>query len=638
MTRRMPSIRQRIRLPLPFIVGMALSCTTTDRVTAPVLRARSSAASGVAVAADGACASTCVLFNTTAPLWSAISNPDSSAVPVSVADIRYAPSVGDSVLLQLGGDSTLIGGITPDESVDITDNVVHVRLTLHALTSASLAWKFSSTDTTTLHVSLNRALATGASGRVVLTATNSATVVNASRPWLPPNRSSPVLRPSVVRSPFTGAFSDVTPGCGTNEIPILQSGTFCGVSVTLSPFAAADAFLAAGATFQSDPGHGVSHPITIVFGQPVASVTVTAYDPTFDGNSMTAFTADSTAIGTVAFPGNHLPGTLTTQTGTRSGSISRVVLTPAPLDYVAYSMTVGAAPLTLQVVCTPAAPVRGTIVHCVASMSDSSAFVLTRLRSVVANTTVADITGTRPVPIAFDWKGRAAAATTVTVDGLVNGQPMTATGTFSITSRIGALAEWKPPAQPEAPPPPTPASGKPILATDYPGLRQVTVDSVVADTGGLGYTYHLFPEWQGYIIRNGPNTGIAYTLNLTWKVLGPAPAGIYISAALFPEDPFYKKQIGGGGFCTSSDMEILRAGVYAHESQHYTRGVQARGALRTHDQYEALVALIGTQAGQDVTTPIFESIRKQFADSIKVSDSFVDQTFPIANLFCTLRF
>lgn len=77
----------------------------------------------------------------------------------------------------------------------------------------------------------------------------------------------------------------------------------------------------------------------------MASVSVTAYDPTFDGNQMQAFDGNG-LIGTVPFPGNQRPGTLSTQTRTLAGSIRSIQLTPAPRDYVAYSMIVTFRPRT----------------------------------------------------------------------------------------------------------------------------------------------------------------------------------------------------------------------------------------------------------------------------------------------------
>ena len=114
---------------------------------------------------------------------------------------------------------------------------------------------------------------------------------------------------------------------------------YCGVKTQITPWAKADAYWER-ATFQSDAGHGVSHDITITFDAPVASVEVTAYDPTFTGNAMKAYNAAGALVGTADFPGNQSPGDLTMQTRTISGSISKVTLIAAPRDYLGYSMRV----------------------------------------------------------------------------------------------------------------------------------------------------------------------------------------------------------------------------------------------------------------------------------------------------------
>jgi hypothetical protein len=104
--------------------------------------------------------------------------------------------------------------------------------------------------------------------------------------------------------------------------------------VSIVPYAPGDPF----GDFQSDPGTGVSAPITITFSQPVTSVTITIEDPTYAGNAMTAYRPDGSIAGSVSFTGSGIPGIdiPDTQTITADG-IVRIVLTPAPLDYVAYA-------------------------------------------------------------------------------------------------------------------------------------------------------------------------------------------------------------------------------------------------------------------------------------------------------------
>lgn len=122
-------------------------------------------------------------------------------------------------------------------------------------------------------------------------------------------------------------------------VSVGADGTHCGVNTRIAPWAPADADWG-GATFQSDAGPGQSHDITITFDAPVAQVEITAYDLTYTGNAMYAYEQKGALVGSADFPGNGVPGKLTTQTRSISGSIAQVRLTAAPRDYVNYSMRV----------------------------------------------------------------------------------------------------------------------------------------------------------------------------------------------------------------------------------------------------------------------------------------------------------
>ena len=141
-------------------------------------------------------------------------------------------------------------------------------------------------------------------------------------------------------APSGSALSlDATADVCSSPVNVPSSGTYCGDNTQIIPWAAADAPWG-GATFQSDAGHGQSHDIAIFFDAPVASVEITAYDPTFGGNAMYAYDASGAMVGSADFPGNGTPGVLTTQTRTISGSISEVKLVAAAGDYLNYSMRV----------------------------------------------------------------------------------------------------------------------------------------------------------------------------------------------------------------------------------------------------------------------------------------------------------
>jgi hypothetical protein len=93
-------------------------------------------------------------------------------------------------------------------------------------------------------------------------------------------------------------------------------------------------------------------PITVTFSPPVASVSVTALDPDFPGNRMDAFDTSGALIGSASFTGDGRPGVFTTSTVTLTGAgIARVVLVPAPAEYVAYNLSfTPSAALKLQAV------------------------------------------------------------------------------------------------------------------------------------------------------------------------------------------------------------------------------------------------------------------------------------------------
>ena len=139
----------------------------------------------------------------------------------------------------------------------------------------------------------------------------------------------------------------------STSCPVPSPGTHCGVSVGISPFVTGGVF----GGFQSNPGTGVSAPITVTFSPAVASVSVTALDPDFFGNRMDAFDAGGVLLDSAPFIGDGTPGVFTTSTTTVTGAaIARVVLVPAPAEFVAYdglSFTLGGGTLEITLVPEP---------------------------------------------------------------------------------------------------------------------------------------------------------------------------------------------------------------------------------------------------------------------------------------------
>jgi len=110
-------------------------------------------------------------------------------------------------------------------------------------------------------------------------------------------------------------------------------GTLYGSGFTISPFCTGGPF----GGFQSTAGTGGSSSIYIYFDSPVSSVTLTALDPDYIGNFITAYSY-STVVDYVMFDYDNAPGSYTTSTKTVSGSgITHIALTPNESDYIAYN-------------------------------------------------------------------------------------------------------------------------------------------------------------------------------------------------------------------------------------------------------------------------------------------------------------
>ena len=143
-----------------------------------------------------------------------------------------------------------------------------------------------------------------------------------------------------------------------------------GVRGSISPYTAGTVFPG----FQSGPGQGASSPITILFSSPIERVSVKIHDPTYAGNMLEGFDDDG-LIGSIGFVFTGQPGNNVPDTKELVGVMTRVVLTPAPADYVTYevSITPDGRP-TLVLECTPNPVTRGADVTCNVRLSNNQKF------------------------------------------------------------------------------------------------------------------------------------------------------------------------------------------------------------------------------------------------------------------------
>jgi hypothetical protein len=188
---------------------------------------------------------------------------------------------------------------------------------------------------------------------------------------------------------------------------------------------------------QSDPAStGPSREVVITFSSMVSSVTVKVNDPTWPGNKIIAYDG-SNVVGTADFVGTGAPGINVPSTRTITGNITRVLLVPAPNDYVTYEASVVVESGTrLNVVCSPSPVIRATTVTCTATLSNNKAF----------GVVLASVDGPDGSPVfipftslnggkAWQTRGPALYSTVLSVTGLSSGASYGGTGYVTVAPR-----------------------------------------------------------------------------------------------------------------------------------------------------------------------------------------------------------
>lgn len=351
-------------------------------------------------------------------------------------------------------------------------------------------------------------------------------------------------------------------------------------------------------------------------------------------------------------PDNVTFGAQATLTVT-NGIIARAEITPmSPVEFPVfdltghasqtYTVTLGvAAPATLQVTCD-ASVVRGDVVKCLVSMSDTSVFTITHVKTTSNGTTIldADVTGQSPVR-SFSFQGRAAVPTTVVITAQATSGSVTGTGSFSVQSRIGASPAWLDPDFqnfPATPPAAQFVSGTPLSAP-YPGIIINRDNGYTIPEGAAGYTVMPFPSQGGLLtITGGPNRGVRFVLSLQWLAdssAGGAAVGIYLSKALQATDPFYQRQKGPAPNCTQADMATLADLLQRHENGHWTTARQQVQALHTATVIEGLVGLPGAT---NVVDNGYKKASEDYAKTIAAANGVAEKAIsvqdgsPVCNL------
>jgi murein DD-endopeptidase MepM/ murein hydrolase activator NlpD len=276
------------------------------------------------------CGTECAITTDSRPFRASRSSPDSVAGTLFLAEVTVNGHKGAVVSLAVAADRSLIDAIPADARVLVTIDGKLQSFHLSRLTSSRpTLYQFETATTIRIRYDLSRgAVKLIPAGGVHLTQyTSSGEVVYSRRPWIRSRRS--------LAANVTASSSSCVIAAPLSHL--------CGTTVSVSPFSGETT--GGEATFQSNPGTGASGPITITFSAAVPSVTVTIYDPTYAGNSATAYDASGNVLGRVDFVGTGIPGldVPDTKTLTYSG-IRRVDLIPAEADYVSYDASFEGTP------------------------------------------------------------------------------------------------------------------------------------------------------------------------------------------------------------------------------------------------------------------------------------------------------
>lgn len=268
------------------------------------------------------CSGTCVLADGVAILRAATPRPDSAGVVLGVATETIIGTPGDSVTVVAAVGAGIINALGVTERLLVQ---VGNRVSTYSIADASagvVVYRFKSSEAVRVAYALSRDVHGGIpDGQFRLTQTTSAASVQVS-----------------YMQPLTPAGGSKPPPCSITQ----ASATVCGTVVTLAPFFAPPDGI--GGTFTSQNSSAASDTIVINFSVPVESFFVKIWDPTFDGNKVVAYDGAGTQLASADFSYTGIPGDNQPDSQTVAATgIRRVVLVPAPGDYVSYD-----ARLTLQ--------------------------------------------------------------------------------------------------------------------------------------------------------------------------------------------------------------------------------------------------------------------------------------------------
>lgn len=520
--------------------------------------------------------------------------------------MRVRGHAGDTIAVLLQAESGTRGTMGADAALRVEVDGARAELPLRDLTAGATLYRFAEDRSVTVRYHLlGRVASDVAPGRFLLEQRTSGAVENVQTPWIPKDRLVPGSAASV------GA-ADPGPECFITA----GAGDCGGVSYTVVSFIES---LYIGGTFTSRSNTGPSGSITITFSKPVPSVTVTIFDPTYAGNTVSTVGGGGASFSYSGQPGVNVPDTKTV-----TGEITQVHLVPADNDYVAYTVSfVPPPPPGLAVTCSPAPVVRDSTARCVVKFDDSTEAGTVVERSArgaspyvtAANTLVSEVMSEPLAPgDSVVWEGRAAVNTWVTfrVQTTAGGATLSDSARINVQSR-----DWRDPPVPKTT---IPFDLTPEFDTSFSQLPPVPITNDPKSPTGQGFPegslgQHLLNRSMNWIWTfTGPDVGWHYYRS------PPTPkadsSAIYIHPWLQSGSAFYSLQIGGKApkgrkYCQAADVDSLHARVRRHELAHHAMAKLFYSTKDVNTMNEPLTAFFN---GDPVTQRVAADSARTAAD------------------------
>ena len=271
---------------------------------------------------------------------------------------------------------------------------------------------------------------------------------------------------------------------------------------------------------------------------------------------------------------------------------------------------------TLRVICTPAAPLRGTTVVCAASMSDSSAFAVTGWSFAASDGSFTLERADVESPFIGDptrWAGEMATSGTVTVRATVGG---TASAAISVTAR-----DWSKD---------TGAYKIDTVGTPYDdppkNVHQLGENTPTPSVDTASTSYFTIPS--------GPNAGRAYFVKLPFFLRFPVSyneKAMRTGSIFYKMQPFARTVVQGTPYCARSRVVADIPGVKAHEGFNATdRNSHTEVYMRVFLQQVRVAAesLVAPSAADLTPSPLMATAHiKAYDESIRITHDSVTNPY-----------